>query len=197
MDENIAIAHTILEQFVRNFLLVFGESSISHNVYNLLHLAESVEQVGALQNVSAYEFKNRLQILKKYAAQPSKILQQVFNKLKLKDKVVQQKYIGFKMKNKDQMYSNKKFLYTTKSPDNYCYIKPGIPFRIKAFNLEEKTVIGNRLNNKTSSYEEPLDSEKQIFDNTQAGNSCKGCEHFRQYMEDVTNKMGNFIVYKL
>lgn len=157
--ENIETAQKMIEQFVKAFPSIFGANSISHNVHNLLHLSECVKQFGVLQNFSAYDFENYLQILKSYFKQPTKILQQLFNKVQLEEKTVTSKIQGFKLKNRIvQSYTNEQYTFTTKDPDKYCSIKPDIPLKIKGFDCKRKLVIGNRLKNKKSFFTEPLDS---------------------------------------
>lgn len=157
LQQNIKIAQKLLNEFVKNFSVVFGENSISHNVHNILHLSDSVKEFGVLSNFSAYDFENYLQILKKYVKQPNKILQQIFNKIKNEKRIAEKKYKGLK-ENKFLNYFNNDYVLNHKSPNNICYLKPDIPFKLKGFNREKNVVFGNRFLNKFSFFEKPTDS---------------------------------------
>lgn len=82
VDQNIDQANDLLELFVENFSIVFGPNSVSFNVHNLLHLASCAKSYGTLNSFSAYDYENKLQILKRYVRKPSSILQQILQKEK-------------------------------------------------------------------------------------------------------------------
>lgn len=158
LDENIVVAKNLLEQFVRNFPVVFGENSVSYNVHGLLHLADCVKQFGILQNFSAYNFENYLQTLKKYVRAPTFILKQIFNKVKYENKLVKEGNKGFMIVNKIPCYYKNDNMFSTKSPNNYCFIKPKIPFKINKFIVKENLVVGTKLLNQTSFFDTPVSS---------------------------------------
>ncbi|XP_049308070.1 uncharacterized protein LOC125777356 [Bactrocera dorsalis] len=61
VHSNLKNAEDTLKLFVENFPKIFGDDSVSYNVHSLLHLADSVKTLGAIQNFSAYDFENYLQ----------------------------------------------------------------------------------------------------------------------------------------
>lgn len=158
LEEHFEDAKNMLNQFVRNFAAVFGENSVSSNVHGVLHLADCVTQFGVLPNFSAYDFENYLQLLKKYVRSPVKILKQIYNKVKYEKKIIKEKEEGFFEINNIQCYNTNNYMFSTKTPDNCCYIKPKIPFKITKFIARKNLVVGNRLLNQKSFFNNPVDS---------------------------------------
>lgn len=158
---NIETSKQLLELFVHNFPLIFGASSVSYNIHNLLHLADSIKTIGIMSGSSAYDFENYLQTMKKYVKKPTNILQQIFKKVQYETVLVDDKKEEFKfIKNKGLCFYFNNCLYTSKKPDNICCIKPYIPIVIQGFVEEnnEKFVLGRRLTNINSFFKEPTDS---------------------------------------
>lgn len=122
---NLGTIQRMLQLFVENFPIIFGENSVSYNVHSLLHIQQTVEQVGDPVHGSAYAFENYLQHIKNYVRKPTKILQQIHRRideeqfspvLPSSDPVKINKYIIFKGSKLMQ-----------KEPNNYCYIEGDIP----------------------------------------------------------------------
>lgn len=158
---NIETAKQLLELFVHNFPLIFGDSSVSYNIHNLLHLADSVKAIGIMSGSSAYDFENYLQTMKKYVKKPTDILQQIFKKVQYENFLFDVQKQEFKViKNKGLCFYFNNCIYTPKEPDNICCIKPYIPIVIVSF-IEEnnkKFVLGKRMTNINSFFTEPTDS---------------------------------------
>lgn len=70
-------AHSLMIYFVKTFSLLYGAENISHNVHNLLHLANDVRTYGCLDKFSAFPFENYMQFLKKVVRKSDKPIQQV------------------------------------------------------------------------------------------------------------------------
>ncbi|KAJ8928688.1 hypothetical protein NQ314_018698 [Rhamnusium bicolor] len=64
-DEVLQYAHSLLVYFVETFSLMYGNQFLSHNVHNLLHIANYVKHFGNLDSFSAFPFENYMQTLKK------------------------------------------------------------------------------------------------------------------------------------
>ncbi|VEN37174.1 unnamed protein product [Callosobruchus maculatus] len=73
----LSYAQKLLEHFVQSFSLIYGSELISHNVHGLLHLAEDVDHLGALDSFSAFPFENFLKTLKSLIRKHEKPLQQL------------------------------------------------------------------------------------------------------------------------
>lgn len=162
--QNIDVAQNMLELFVQNFSIIFGQNSVSYNVHGLLHLTESVKHFGALTSFSAYNFENYLHILKKNVKKPSKILEQIFNRVQGENLISEPKNNTFKEINGIIFsYSTCQYFCSIKCPDNYCFIQPHIPIKITGFKRNEQNfVIGKRLINMQSFFTEPFNSASSI-----------------------------------
>jgi len=54
-----------LYHFVNSFEILYGKQYVSHNIHNLLHICSDVRTYGALDNFSAFRFKNCMSFIKK------------------------------------------------------------------------------------------------------------------------------------
>lgn len=79
--ENIQYAKELLQHFVKCFQIIYGKKYVSHNVHNLLHLANDVETFGPLDEFSAFRFENYLSKIKKLIRKGDKPLQQIARRL--------------------------------------------------------------------------------------------------------------------
>lgn len=75
------IAHNFLMDYVEKFIDLYGIDSISHNVHNLCHLADDVEQYGSLSNISAYPFESTLYRIKRCLKTGKSTLAQVAKRI--------------------------------------------------------------------------------------------------------------------
>jgi len=73
-------ARLLLDNFVKNFELMYGRHLISHNVHGLIHLCDDYNLFGPLDNVSAFPFENYMGTLKKMLRKPDKPLQQIIKR---------------------------------------------------------------------------------------------------------------------
>uniref|UniRef100_A0AAG5DCT9 Transposase domain-containing protein n=1 Tax=Anopheles atroparvus TaxID=41427 RepID=A0AAG5DCT9_ANOAO len=75
------LAGPLLEKFVKDFRIIYGERYLTSNIHNLLHVTDEVERFGPLPSISAYPFENKLQHLKRLVRSGWKSLEQVVNRL--------------------------------------------------------------------------------------------------------------------
>lgn len=73
----INYARSLMQYFVKTFIILYGKDQMSHNVHNLLHICDDVERFGTLDQFSAFKFENYLQSIKKLIRKPEKPLQQI------------------------------------------------------------------------------------------------------------------------
>lgn len=156
---NIKQANDLLKLFVENFSTVFGTNSVSFNVHNLLHLASCAETYGPLNSFSAYDFENKLQLLKKHVRKPSSILKQIVQKEK--------HTTYFKTKNEEIKYRkdlivgafvNDCFI-SWEEPNNICSVESFFIIKIESIIKEEEIYVeGRRLLDLDSFYQEPINS---------------------------------------
>lgn len=76
-----AYANSLLLWFVSNYGKIYGDEYISHNVHNLIHLANDVRTFGCLDNFSCFKFENHMQKIKKKLHQSGKPLQELSNRV--------------------------------------------------------------------------------------------------------------------
>ncbi|KAF5281928.1 hypothetical protein FQR65_LT14454 [Abscondita terminalis] len=79
-QENINYANSLLLYFVKSFQIIYGEAYVSHNVHNLVHLAEDVKQFGSLDSFSAFQFENHMSQIKKNIRKADRPLQQLIKR---------------------------------------------------------------------------------------------------------------------
>lgn len=80
-ETSISYAQELLKCFIRNSINLYGPDFISHNVHCLIHLSDCVRLFGPLDNTSAFEFENYLQILKRLIRKYDQPLQQVIRRI--------------------------------------------------------------------------------------------------------------------
>uniref|UniRef100_A0A182P9T4 Transposase domain-containing protein n=1 Tax=Anopheles epiroticus TaxID=199890 RepID=A0A182P9T4_9DIPT len=74
-------AASLLEQYVRDFGVVYNPCLISSNVHNLLHVYEDVVRFGDINTISAYPFEAKLHDIKKLVRSGRNSLAQAVNRL--------------------------------------------------------------------------------------------------------------------
>ncbi|XP_051176656.1 uncharacterized protein LOC127291512 [Leptopilina boulardi] len=67
----------MLKKFVLGFQRIYGKQFVSHNVHNLLHICEDVEEYGALDEFSAFKFENEMSSKKRMIRKGHKPLEQI------------------------------------------------------------------------------------------------------------------------
>jgi len=74
---HLNIVQKLLNNFVKNFDILYGRHLISHNVHGLTHLCDDFIEFGALDNCSTFPFENFMSTLKNLIRKPDKPLIQV------------------------------------------------------------------------------------------------------------------------
>lgn len=157
---NVTEANDLLQLFVENFPIVFGPDSVSYNVHNLLHIAASAERYGTLMSFSAYDFENKLQILKKHVRKPSSILQQIVQReqheIYIDPKTEKFKYKGGVI---IEAFVND-CIISCKEPNNIFSVKYDIPVKIESIIKGDENIYveARRLLDLDSFFQEPLNS---------------------------------------
>lgn len=156
--ENLRKAQLMTTNFVELFPVLYGRSSISYNVHNILHIAECVEQFGDLSNFSAYNFENFLQKIKKNIKMPKHIGQQIFNNFSNQPIVLPNKFIGLKYKKNDiKSISLEKGFFTNECPNNICILDCGKYVEITKI-LNGETFMGKCFKNPDNFFVYPINS---------------------------------------
>lgn len=75
------IAKDWFNQYVEEYINIYGSGSIGSNLHNLNHVCDEVERYGCLMSISTYPFENKLQFLKSKVKQPNLVLQQITRRL--------------------------------------------------------------------------------------------------------------------
>lgn len=73
-------AKELLVYFVKKYKILYGEQYISHNVHNLIHLADEVLNLGPLDSFSAFQYENYMYEIKKSLKSCNMPLQQIINR---------------------------------------------------------------------------------------------------------------------
>lgn len=176
----IDYAASLLKYFVQSFKLLYGKDQMSHNVHNLLHIKEDVQNFGCLDNFSAFYFENYLQsffhLLKKPNSPISQIIKRIaekeavqINASNYKPDILPQK----KAHNDGPLIdgcSNPQFTYysfgdsilTSKHPNNCCALKNKNIVIVKNFatHLGNIVIIGKKFLTLKNIYDEPCPSSR-------------------------------------
>lgn len=188
IDHYLEYAKTLLEYFVKTFIILYGKENASTNIHHLLHLHDDVVKFGTLQEFSAFPFENYLQSILKMVRKNSKALEQIVcriseqkscvtgNKCQILNSVephLQNPHFNGPLVNESNSDLNNtsqfskvafgKYILKTKEPDNCCSLIDETIIVIKNFisNEEGNFVIGCKYNNsRTDFYSEPCKSSK-------------------------------------
>lgn len=60
----LAVTEGLLNDYIQQFIVIYGIDSISSNVHNLCHVVEDVKKFGPLPGISSYPFKTCLDNMK-------------------------------------------------------------------------------------------------------------------------------------
>jgi hypothetical protein len=77
VPSRVMYAQSLLEHFHSSFEIIYGEGLISHNIHNVLHLADDFDRFGPLDSCSAFRFENHIQKLKRLLRSLNKPLEQL------------------------------------------------------------------------------------------------------------------------
>lgn len=125
-------ANGLLETFVKNVGILYGKEMLVYNVHSLIHLADDVQNYGAIDNFSAFPFENALGGLKKLIRKPNNILQQLVSRLSEKSTSCNTK---FEMKH---VFVVKKEHTMGPIPQLYCALKQYRSLQLRSFFISIK-----------------------------------------------------------
>lgn len=75
--ENTPLVDNLLEDYIENYINIYGEQTISSNVHNLTHLIDDVRRFGNLNSISTYPFENSLRLMKLKLRAMNKPIEQI------------------------------------------------------------------------------------------------------------------------
>nr|CAI5843570.1 unnamed protein product [Callosobruchus analis] len=78
---NLKYANELLLYFVQTFMTIYGHDQVSHNIHNLLHIAEDAEKFGNIERFSAFPFENNMLFLKRMLRKGDRPLQQIVKRI--------------------------------------------------------------------------------------------------------------------
>lgn len=153
-------ADEMIRTFVETFPVLYGRSSVTYNVHNLLHIKECVEKFGALDNFSAYYFENYMQTIKRNIRMPKHLCQQIFNSFKNAPLPLKNQFLGLQFKDgHPKSITLYKGFFSTKEPDNVCLTKNKTFLKITKI-LNEEEFEAKPFGNIRSFFKEPIDSSQ-------------------------------------
>lgn len=175
----IEIAKTLLDEYIEQFIDIYGIDAISSNVHNLCHVIDDVKKFGHLPLISSYPFENFIGQLKHLVRHGNLPLSQVakrcaeMSKINIfkdenKDKIFVKKKINEKhelpMCNGVYAYLNltKDFVLRTNDKNKWFMTKGGdIVKMLNATYFKQKIhIFGERVNNKYDFFVKPFASSK-------------------------------------
>lgn len=168
--------------FFQTFLILYGKDNASHNVHNVLHLANDARFFGVLDKFSAFHFENYMAIILNMIRKSDKPLEQIIrrkaeinNLLKSSSQIVQnkpkfpqflQEHFGgatLDIGNCDFQYKKAifaNFTLNVNRPDNCCGLKDGGIVLIQNFVsvCNEHFIVGKKFNKTADFYMQPCQS---------------------------------------
>lgn len=177
--KHIGYASKLLHYFVMTFKTLYGAENVSHNVHNLLHLADDVKDHGPVDNFSSFPFENFLQSILKSLRKTDKPLEQIikrhtekinFNLSKKKKietgpivrnehcKISLIKNVNILKQYETLDFDN--FTIRIHAPDNCCCLKDETIIIVKDIirTLDKYQIVGSRYLDLKSFYENPCES---------------------------------------
>jgi hypothetical protein len=86
-DKYCDYAKSLLITCVENMKVLYGMGMMVYNVHGLVHLADDARVFGALDNLAAFPYENKLKSIKRLVRKPSFVLQQISRRLREKQRV--------------------------------------------------------------------------------------------------------------
>lgn len=179
----VEYAEELLKWFVQSFSDLYSIDYMSHNIHNLLHLADDVRNFGPLYTFSAFKFENFMRTFKKCLRKNEKPLQQIIKRKKEIDKFDQDSqsssnqnisYPAFRKRHEGGVILNQNYIINDQfsevlfkyfklsimAPDNCCSLKDGSIVLIKNFVKvgSEYYVVGTKYQKKQNFYHKPCES---------------------------------------
>ncbi|XP_046403542.1 uncharacterized protein LOC124169102 isoform X1 [Ischnura elegans] len=183
VPSRVKYAQSLLVHFHSSFGMIYGEGLISHNVHNVLHLADDFHRFGALDSCSAFRFENHMQKLKRLIRSPNKPLEQVirrYSELTYNETEGQKLNHNFpsysSVHNEGPLLSNccvtkqykevkfQNFRLSTSKPNNVCGLSSGdilvVDNIVYCLKSKEMVVIGRTYQDRDNFYSLPCESSK-------------------------------------
>lgn len=174
VKENIDYANQLLVKFVQQIEKLYGETFLVYNIHLLIHVARDASKFESFEDLSAFCFENNLGQLKKLIRSPSKVLQQIKNRLielefyeeletKFKEGVQTQWSSGPEFKSYKKYYKTchmEKYSFKVNKRDNVVMTVDKKFFIIKNFAQNKTSIeaIGYYLFSPIAVYTTPINS---------------------------------------
>ncbi|XP_067648011.1 uncharacterized protein [Eurosta solidaginis] len=145
-QDNLEVATDMIKHFIELFPDIYHENLVSYNVHSLLHLTQCVQETGFINSFSAYPFENCMRKLKRYVKNPSKILEQIYNKVTREVFQIKMEEITKKRLNKYEKVigiQTPTYLLNLKPKNKYCLLKTGTAIAIQSFGPDGQVLYGN------------------------------------------------------
>lgn len=180
----IDYADSLLQYFVKTFIILYGEQNVSHNIHNLLHICNDSKKFGTLDKFSAFPFENYMKTIKRYLRKHANPLSQIIKRKTEQDQcnkninthnmtddrqpILQHEHNNGPLIDYTVLYIQydkviyKTFILKTVEPDNCCCLTNKGIILIKNFvaNNSGSYVIGNRFSNVKDFYTKPCRSSE-------------------------------------
>lgn len=78
---NTAVVDNLIQAYIEQYIILYGQHTISSNVHNLSHLLDDVRHFGNLNTLSTYPFENCLQMIKSRLRAMKNPLQQISRRM--------------------------------------------------------------------------------------------------------------------
>jgi len=178
-------AKSLLEYFVKTFIILYGKENASSNIHHLLHLYDDVIKFGTLQEFSAFPFENYLQSILKMIRKNDKILEQIVCRIREQNlcandnkklKIINNKlhnphfngplinnlnsHLDFQTCKQFNKVMFQNYSLKTDEPDNCCSLTDGAIIKNFISNDKDIFVIGHKYKSLNDFYSEHCLSSK-------------------------------------
>lgn len=161
-------ARKYLTDFVDMAPTLYGETFVSLNVHNLIHLCDDIETTKCSMNqISAFSFESYLGSISSVLRSPVNLVSQYYYRMTEKDTfskkgTINQSEVEILMKKKDSIVKlrYKNYILSTKHPDNTVMLQDKSIVRISNFKIVEDKyyVTIQKYDKKDSIFDKPCDS---------------------------------------
>lgn len=172
-DCSTFILGQLLNTFVADFIILYGNDKVNYNIHNLLHFEQMQQNMGSLQRLNGFVYDKQLNTFNSIVESNPKV-----SLSEIGEKLVETSNIFIDNKTNDLM--NKKFPYieeegvlvykrfvvTTKEPDNYVLMTNGV-VRVEAISSDPKTnnitIIGRVFSKSVIMFQAPLTTQRLVL----------------------------------